>query len=114
MSEKRLNQVNQLVLKEVAEIMLKEVEFPLGCLVTVIKVKTSVDIAFAKVFLSVLPVSFTGPVLKILEKNVYHIQQQLNHRMYRRIVPKIVFTVDNSEEEAVRLEALIDKIKEEE
>ncbi|MFH1367036.1 MAG: 30S ribosome-binding factor RbfA [Patescibacteria group bacterium] len=113
MSEKRLNQVNQLILKEVAELLLKEVEFPLGCLVTVIKVKTSADIAHAKVYISVLPVSQTGTVLKILAKNVYHLQQCLNRRMFRRIVPKIIFTVDSTEEEAARVEALIDKISEE-
>lgn len=113
MSERRLNQVNQLIRREIAEALLKEIDFPKGCLVTVTRVKTSVDIAHAKVFLSVLPVSEARAVLKILEKNIYQLQQRLNRRLIRRIVPKIMFALDTAEEEAARLEVLLDKIKKE-
>jgi len=113
MSEKRLNQVNQLIQREIAEILLKEIDFPPDCLVTVTRVKTSVDIAHAKIFLSVLPVSSAAAVLKILEKKIYHLQQRLNQRLIRRIVPKVMFALDITEEEASRLEVLLDKIKKE-
>ena len=111
MSEKRLNQVNQLIQREIADIILKEIEFPLGCLVTVTRVKTSVDIAFARVCLSVLPVSFADPALKILEKNIYHLQQVLNKRLVMRCVPKIMFRLDTVEQEVESVNKLLDKIK---
>ncbi|MFA5069773.1 MAG: 30S ribosome-binding factor RbfA [Patescibacteria group bacterium] len=111
MSEKRLNQVNQLIQREIADIILKEIDFPPGCLVTVTRVKTSVDIAFARVCLSVLPVSFAGRVLKILEKNIYHLQQVLNKRLVMRTVPKIMFRLDLAEQEVERVNKLLDKIK---
>jgi len=113
MSEKRLSQVNQLIQKEIAELLLKKVDFPPGCLVTVIRVETSVDIAFAKVFLSVLPVSATGQVTKILDKNIYHMQKILNRRLVRRIVPKIMFRIDNTEAEAEKVDRLLDSLKKE-
>ncbi|PIP22394.1 MAG: hypothetical protein COX38_00830, partial [Candidatus Nealsonbacteria bacterium CG23_combo_of_CG06-09_8_20_14_all_39_25] len=63
---KRIPRVNQLIKKELSQIVLKEIEFPKGVLVTVTRVEASLDLNQAKVFISSLPESHTERVLSIL------------------------------------------------
>jgi ribosome-binding factor A len=100
----RVEKVNSLLVQEISAILLREIEFPLGVLVTIIKAKATDDLKEAKIFISVLPFEKSGQVLDILRSNIYHLQQLLNKKLRMKPVPKMFFKIDASEEEAEKVE----------
>jgi ribosome-binding factor A len=87
------------------------VEFPKNCLVTIIKVKTSKDLRYAKVYLSVMPEAYITKVAKALKARVGKLQFLLNKKLAMRPLPHLYFTFDDTEAQAADLEALLDRIK---
>ena len=114
MSSFRIKQVSQLITEEMARIFLRECDFPIGCLVTVLGVETSRDLLYSRIVISVFPVNSEKEVLTYLGKNIYHLQQELNKKLIMRPVPKIRFETNEVEAEAARVEKLLAKIKKEE
>jgi len=110
---RRIEQVNQLLQKELGELFLREVEFPKNCLVTITKVETSADLKWAKVWISILPIKFAGRVLEILNKKASYFQSLLGKKLFIKFIPKIIFQVDRTEEEASEIERILDQIKKE-
>lgn len=107
---KRIQRVNQLIKKELSQIILREVDFPLGLLVTVTGVETSSDLNQAKVYISVMPKNKVQNVLEILEKLIYYLQQKLNRRLRMRPIPRIKFVEEKKTSEAGRIEELLEEI----
>jgi ribosome-binding factor A len=105
----RIEKVNSLLTGEVAKILLKEMEFPRGSLVSVTRAEATKDLKEAKIFISVLPFEKHRRILEILEKNVYWIQQIINKKLVMRPMPKIIFKIDSSIEEMDNLNRLLDK-----
>lgn len=92
----RGEKLNMLMRDELGTIIDRTIEFPENVLVTLTHVTTSSDLRYATVFISVLNGDANG-ALEMLEKNVYHIQQQLNRALRMRPVPKIRFAIDEEE-----------------
>jgi len=107
---KRNLRVNQLIKKELAQIILREINFPKDLLVTVTRVETSANLIQAKVYISVLPINKSTQVLEILNKHIYDIQQKLNKRLKMRPIPRIIFVQEKKTQEAGRIEELLEKI----
>lgn len=107
----RVSRVNQLIKKELSQIILKEMDFPKSVLVTVTRVETSANLIQAKVYFSVMPESSSPAILKSLRKSIYHLQQALNKRLTMRPTPKIIFVEEKATKEAGRVEELLEKIK---
>lgn len=110
MGERRINQVNALIKQEIGNLFLKEIEFPSDCLVTISKVETSSSLEHAKIWLTVLPTDYQKDVLKILAKNISHLQSLLNKKLVMRIVPQISFKIDDSPQKKARIDELLDKL----
>jgi len=110
----RSERLNNLLQEEVSKLLHEELEFGLDTLVTVTNVEVSLDTAHAKVYISILPKNKTGTVFKILKKNIYSLQQVLNHTMRMRPVPKIEFELDKSIDNFEHVQKLIEEIEEEE
>lgn len=108
---KRIQRVNQLIKRELSQILLREVDFPKDTLVTVTRIETSVDLNQVRVFFSVMPENQTPDVLKILNRKIYTIQQILNKRLKMRPIPRIKFIEEKETKEAGRIEELLEKIK---
>ena len=108
---KRISQVNELIKRELSQILLREVDFPEKVLVTITEVKASDNLSQVKVWISAIPESNSEKVLRILNKQIYFIQQILNKRLNMRPVPKIVFAQEKQSSEAARIEQVLDKIK---
>jgi ribosome-binding factor A len=109
----RNEKMAELLRHEVSEVLLKEVDFPAGSLVTVTRVKVSHDLANASIFLGVLPDSKVKEVLEILKKNIYHIQKIIDKKLKIRPVPKISFKDDSEEREMAKVNDILYKIGEE-
>jgi len=107
----RIIKVGELIKQEVGRIILEGVNFPEKVLVTVIKAKVSVDLRYADVFVSVFPSgkAVEEEVEKILNENVYDIQQELNKELSMRPVPKIRFRIDTSGQYVEKISKLIKK-----
>ena len=106
----RVQRVNQLIKKELSQIILKEVNFPPDVLVTVTRVESSRNLIQAKVYISVMPENETANVLQILDNLIYDLQQQLNKRLKMRPIPRIIFMKEEKTQEAGRIEELLEKI----
>lgn len=108
----RIEQINELIRHELATLMLAEVEFPKGCLVTILRVEVSKDLRHAKVFVSVMPSYLIPKALEKLRREVGHLQYLLNQRLSLKPLPRIRFLIDATEKKAADIEALLDRIKE--
>ncbi|MBN1778884.1 MAG: 30S ribosome-binding factor RbfA [Candidatus Buchananbacteria bacterium] len=109
----RLEQISEVIRHEIGGLLLTEVEFPVGCLVTIVEVQTSKDLRHAKIIISVMPVKFTAKVLEKLQKNIGHLQFELNKKLSMKPLPRIRFAIDRTEHKAVGIEELLDKIRKE-
>ncbi|MBZ9572060.1 30S ribosome-binding factor RbfA [Patescibacteria group bacterium] len=108
---KRIQKVNELLKRELSQILLREAEFPQNTLVTITRVEASVDLREAKVFFSVIPESQIKEILQILNREIYKFQQKINKRLKMRPVPKIKFFKEIKTSEAARVEEILEKIK---
>lgn len=107
----RIQRVNQLVKKELGQIILREFDFPKNVLVTITRVETSSNLIHTRIYVSVLPEEQASQVLQILNGRIYEIQQLLNKRLRMRPIPKIQFIEEKITREAGRIEELLEKIK---
>jgi len=108
---RRIEKVNGLIREELSQILLKEVEFPKGVLVTITRVECLVNLSDARIYISAMPDNNIDKVMEILEKNVYDIQQELNKRLNMRPIPKIIFKKEGKTEQADRVEELLEELK---
>lgn len=111
---KRIQRVNQLIKKELGQILLREIEFPKDVLVTITRVGTSADLKQAQIFISCLPEIQSEKILNILNRQIYNIQQKLNKKLKMKFIPKIEFREEKETREAGRIEEILEKLKKEE
>lgn len=110
MNANRIQRVNSLIRQELGKILLREIDLP-DVLLTITQVRTSVDLEQAKVYISVISEEQTDRVLKILNKLIYSIQQELNKRLKMRPIPKIKFYKEDKTKKAARVEELLERLK---
>jgi ribosome-binding factor A len=108
----RIAQINELVRQEINKLFLTEIEFPKNCLVTITQVETSKDLRHARIWLSVIPTTYTKKVLEKLNKNIGHLQFLLNKKLSLKPLPRLNFVIDETEKKASEIEQLLDRIKE--
>ena len=108
---KRIQRVNQLIKKELSQILLREFDFPKDILVTITRVDTLPNLRESKVFISTVPENKSQRILKTLNQKIYELQQKINRRLKMRPVPRIRFLEERETAEAGRIEELLEKIK---
>lgn len=108
----RIQKVNAFIQKGLGLILL-ELLSDQSCLLTVVKVETSRDMKWAKIWISILGTQKEEErVLKFLNANIYHIQGELNKKFSSKIIPRIQFFLDTSASYAQHIEELLKKINE--
>ena len=107
----RILRVNELIQKELGQIILREIEFPKNTLVTITRVETSPDLNQAKVYVSCLPDNQGDRMLQVLKRQGYHIQHKLNKRLETKIIPRIRFIKELKTMQDGRIEQILAKIK---
>lgn len=108
----RTAKVNSLIEHSLGPILREFLEGTSG-LVTITKVETSKDMKWAKIWVSI----FGGDddkILGLLEKNIYHLQGELNQHFTTKVIPRISFHLDTSPRYVEHVDELIRKIHEEE
>ena len=109
----RIEKVNDLVRDNLSRIITEELSLKTGVLASITKVDTSKDLRYAQVLVSVFPEEQRDYVEKTLQKELYRIQGLLNDSMHLKIVPKIKFTIDLTQQKASELENVFEKIRKE-
>jgi len=106
----RIKRINELLKREVSQIILKEIDF-YNILVTITEVNTSSDLRQAKIKISSLPQEKNELALEIIKKNIFQIQKEINKKLQMNPIPRLVFEIDKTEIKAQRIEELLSKNK---
>lgn len=80
-------------------------------LVTVTSVKTTKDLKYATVYVSIFGTKYTHKVFAKLEKSSGYIRKCLGQMLKARNVPDLVFRLDDSMEYGSYMDKLIDELK---
>ena len=103
--------LNNIIQKELGQAILKELDLPSDIVVTVTRVEVSLNGFSARVYVSVLPVEKKEEILKLLDRRIFFLQQELNKKLRIRPVPRIEFAKEKRTEEAARVEEILKKIR---
>lgn len=102
----------RLLQKELAEYFQKEARNAFGpIMITVTIVRVSPDLGVAKVYVSLFPVKDKESVLKKIREKTFDIRKWVGTRIKNqaRIVPELVFYIDDSLDYAERIDELLKK-----
>lgn len=106
----RQQKYGRLIQKELSDIFLKDKRGILGnTFLTIAEVKLSPDLSVAKVYLSLTLAKDKNAVLQNIQQHKSEIRKALGDRMRNqaRIIPDLIFFIDEVEENAQRIEDLI-------
>jgi len=107
----RINRINPLIQKIISEALLRNSDPSLNK-ATVTHVSTSPDLKKAMVFVSSLEGN-EGSLKSSLEKNRTKIQKVVGKEMTTKNVPKIIFEVDSTFNNVIRINELLDRTQNE-
>ena len=113
MDSKRQHKFSRQIQKDLSEIFQRDPRhFFNNSLVTITGVEVSPDLGFAKVYLSVFPVKDVEDVFYNIEQKKGEIRKLLGNKIGKRvrIVPELAFFHYNTEEEASKIDRLIDNL----
>jgi ribosome-binding factor A len=107
----RPRRVAELLKRELATLIVREIDDPIAHQVTLTGAEVSPDFASARVYFSILTGSAeAGNAARVLNRAAGHLRHQLRDRVsLRRGVPALKFVFDESLERGARLDALIDR-----
>lgn len=105
-------QKNQHFKEDMAQILARQVEFPMGSFVTVVDARLSSDQANAKVTLSVMPVAYEEQVLEALKVFRHDIIKSMAGSLRLRKMPNLHWEFDHTEQKAQDLEEYMNELKE--
>ena len=115
MANNRMNRVDSEIQKALASIISRfdDIDFATS-LISVMKVETTADFSFSKVYVSVLGEKDKKVrIVKKLNDNKKTIRYDLAHSLKMRNVPELNFVIDEVEERAEKILKLFEKIEEE-
>lgn len=78
--------------------------------ITVTTVKTTKDLKYSKVYVSIFGTKYTHQVFSELKNSAKYIRKCLGENLKLRIVPDLVFELDDSMEYGEYMDRLIDKV----
>ncbi len=113
----RLDRINELLRREIAE-MIERLDFRMeNCLVTVNEVVASPDLRHAKVYISILgkkQESTKDKIIHFLESNRHHLQTKISKDIVLKYTPVLDFIVDDSIEKGDRVLQIISEMEKKE
>ena len=108
----RISRVNDEILKELSQIIRGELKDPrIGSMTSVVRVETTPDLKYCKVFVSVLGNDEEkNSVMQGLKNAAGFIRRLIAQRINLRFTPEFSFKLDESAEYAIHMNQLINKI----
>jgi ribosome-binding factor A len=113
METKRQRQVAKVIQKDLGEIFQREMRAAFdGAFVTITDVKTTPDLAIARVYMSFMLTKDKEGLLQIIRENTKvirnHLAEKVRHQF--RIIPFLQFYIDDTAEYAQKMDALFANI----
>ena len=98
--------LNSLIKRELSGILLRELDLEAGTFLTINEVIVSSDLQQASIKVSIFPSEKAEKILKILQKEQNFLRHCLLKKINIRFIPKLVFKLDKSAEQAANLEKI--------
>ena len=110
MSRGRPQKVADLIQREIADLLRRDVRDPHVGMVTLTSVDVSPDLSHAKVFFTILEKEKKDQTTRALQRAAGFLRSQLAHRMKMYTTPELRFAYDESVERGDQLSRLIDSV----
>ena len=107
----RQKELSELISQAIWELSRDDKSFPVGLIVTIIKVIASPDAAYANIFCQLFPDEGRKDSLKYLNKKAPFLRHFVAERAAFRLAPKIHFIYDEGASEGDKILELLDKLK---
>lgn len=104
----RTDRIADVIQKELAQIIQQEVKDPRVGMITIAEVKVSKDLAYAKIYVSVMLEEQATETVATLNKAAGFLRGLLAKRIQIRVMPSLLFVYDDTTIKANRLSKLID------
>jgi ribosome-binding factor A len=109
----RLERVNEVVKRELSELILRELNFEPAVLVTIPAVDISPNLKHCTVYVSVIGASYQkSDVITELQEHRITLQRELSKRVVLKYTPQLHFKLDDSIERGSRVLEIIQDIEE--
>ena len=104
----RMNKIDEELKKEISSIISTELKNPhLTGLISVSKVKTTPDLRYAKVYVTMINEKSKKENLSILKKSSGFIRSEIAKKINLRYTPELVFEFDESLEYGTRIDEIL-------
>lgn len=107
---RRIEQVNELLQSKLASLISREIPIENG-LITISYVDCSPNFSHAKIGVSVLPFNLSNSVIEKLKRHSSLFASILKKETKFRKIPKFTWIIDDTEEEASKIDKLLNEIK---
>ena len=114
MESTRQQKISRLLQKELSDIFLKLARNNGGVIITVTSINVSADVSIAHINLSLFPTDKGEAVMELIKLNDKNIRFELGNRMRHqlRIIPELVFHLDDTLDYIDHIDDLLKKDKE--
>ena len=107
----KLNRIDEELKKELSHIISYELKNPkVTGLISVTDVKTTPDLKYAKVYVSILNAKNTKATLANLKKSAGFIRTQIAKKVNLRVTPEFVFILDDTMEYGAKIDSILNDI----
>jgi len=109
----RQQKYSKLIQRDISDIFQKDkMGIFTNTFVSVVDVKMSADLSIAKIYLSMMLVKDKEALLEKIHKHKSEIRRELGNKIGKqvRIIPELIFIIDEVEERASRIDQIIDDL----
>ncbi len=108
----RMGRIDEELKKELSQIISYELKNPDATgMISVTRVKTTPDLKYAKVYISMLNSNSKEKTIEALKKSSGYMRSQLAKRVNLRITPELVFEEDDSMEYGMKIDSILKDLK---
>lgn len=113
MKQVRVSQIGEEIKRVISQLLRIKIKDPrISDMVSITEVRVTNDLSFAKVFVSVFGTEDEkNDTLEGLRNAEGFIKKEIGRNVKMRIMPKLIFELDDSVEESLRLEKILEEIK---
>ncbi len=109
----KIERINSNLVKEIGYLLAIEVKDPLLKQVTVTDVKTTNDLSFSKVYITIFDETKKDETLKSLKNASKFLRTKLAERIDIRHIPELIFVYDESINDGNKIEKIINDLNKE-
>ncbi len=102
----RASKLDALLQKEISTILTRELSLKHGVFITIPRVKTTNDLRYSHVFVSVFPAKEASYAMKTIAHEQGNILKKLSRKLTIKSLPHISFVYDDTEERADIIEKI--------